>query len=205
MASRIFTVRTSSHFSALDFCRFLLSPFTTGATVWPFRFSSLRADGRARRLAGAFAEPKNGFGSVSRSHRDKLLLSSSFVVLAMNRQISWWLATIVLSRDILILMTAAVILVVVGYRPGSRRAFTASSRRRCKSRCICRGAFGRDTMPWLHQLRNGIVFSSRRLLFSRGSLLLQHRAAIERASRVVAQAQGACATKNLLRQNRVQK
>ncbi len=48
---------------------------------------------------------------------DKLLLSSSFVILAMNHQISWWLATMVLSRDILILTSAAVILVAVGYRP----------------------------------------------------------------------------------------
>jgi cardiolipin synthase len=48
---------------------------------------------------------------------DKLLLSSSFVILAMNRQISWWLATMVLSRDVLILTSAAVILVAVGYRP----------------------------------------------------------------------------------------
>jgi cardiolipin synthase len=48
---------------------------------------------------------------------DKLLLSSSFVILALNHQISWWLATMVLSRDILILTSAAVILVAVGYRP----------------------------------------------------------------------------------------
>jgi cardiolipin synthase len=44
-------------------------------------------------------------------------LSSSFVVLALNRKISWWLATLVLSRDVLLLTAAAVILVVVGYRP----------------------------------------------------------------------------------------
>lgn len=48
---------------------------------------------------------------------DKLLLSSSFVVLALNRKISWWLATLVLSRDALLLTSAAVILLVVGYRP----------------------------------------------------------------------------------------
>jgi cardiolipin synthase len=39
------------------------------------------------------------------------------VILALNRKISWWLATLVLSRDIILLTAAAVILVVVGYRP----------------------------------------------------------------------------------------
>jgi cardiolipin synthase len=35
----------------------------------------------------------------------------------LNRKITWWLATLVLSRDVLLLTAAAVILVVVGYRP----------------------------------------------------------------------------------------
>jgi cardiolipin synthase (CMP-forming) len=37
-------------------------------------------------------------------------------MLAFNRKISWWLATLVLSRDIILLTSAAVILVVSGYR-----------------------------------------------------------------------------------------
>ena len=48
---------------------------------------------------------------------DKLLLSSSFVILAMKREIPWWLTIIVLSRDILILVVAAVIILISGYRP----------------------------------------------------------------------------------------
>jgi len=48
---------------------------------------------------------------------DKLLLSSSYFVLALKGKISWWLAILVLSRDILLLAAAAVILLVVGYRP----------------------------------------------------------------------------------------
>jgi cardiolipin synthase (CMP-forming) len=47
---------------------------------------------------------------------DKLLLSSSFVVLALNGQIRWWLTILVLGRDVLILTTAAVILLTTGYR-----------------------------------------------------------------------------------------
>jgi cardiolipin synthase len=48
---------------------------------------------------------------------DKLLLSSSFIILAFKHQMTWWLTIIVLSRDILILVVAVVILLISGYRP----------------------------------------------------------------------------------------
>src|SRR5205823_5025277 len=48
---------------------------------------------------------------------DKLLLSSSFVILAFEKQVAWWLTIIVLSRDILILVVAVVIILISGYRP----------------------------------------------------------------------------------------
>jgi cardiolipin synthase len=48
---------------------------------------------------------------------DKLLLSSSFIVLAFKQKLAWWLTIIVLSRDVLILMVAVVILLISGYRP----------------------------------------------------------------------------------------
>jgi cardiolipin synthase len=48
---------------------------------------------------------------------DKLLLSSSFIILAFKQKLAWWLTIIVLSRDILILMVAVVILLISGYRP----------------------------------------------------------------------------------------
>jgi cardiolipin synthase len=48
---------------------------------------------------------------------DKLLLSSSFLVLSLRGKIVWWLTTIVLTRDILMLTAAVVIILVVGYRP----------------------------------------------------------------------------------------
>lgn len=47
---------------------------------------------------------------------DKLLLSSSFVVLAIGGQIRWWLTILVIGRDVLILTSAAVILLTLGYR-----------------------------------------------------------------------------------------
>jgi cardiolipin synthase (CMP-forming) len=48
---------------------------------------------------------------------DKLLLSSSFFVLAHKGQIAWWLTILVLGRDVLLLAAAAVILLSIGYRP----------------------------------------------------------------------------------------
>jgi cardiolipin synthase len=48
---------------------------------------------------------------------DKLLLSSSFIILAFKQKIAWWLAIIVLSRDVLILVVAMVIILISGYRP----------------------------------------------------------------------------------------
>src|SRR6266849_5582390 len=48
---------------------------------------------------------------------DKLLLSSSFVLLAFKKQLAWWLTILVLSRDILILVVAVVIILISGYRP----------------------------------------------------------------------------------------
>src|SRR5712664_192716 len=48
---------------------------------------------------------------------DKLLLSSSFVILAMAKKVAWWLTIMVLSRDVLLLVVAAVIILISGYRP----------------------------------------------------------------------------------------
>ncbi|HEV3483659.1 MAG TPA: CDP-alcohol phosphatidyltransferase family protein [Candidatus Acidoferrales bacterium] len=48
---------------------------------------------------------------------DKLLLSSSYLVLALNGKIAWWLAIMVVGRDVLLLVACAVILLTVGYRP----------------------------------------------------------------------------------------
>ena len=59
---------------------------------------------------------KTALGAYLDPIADKLLLSSSFVVLAYEGQIRWWLTILVLGRDVLILTTAVVILVTVGYR-----------------------------------------------------------------------------------------
>jgi cardiolipin synthase len=59
---------------------------------------------------------KTALGAYLDPIADKLLLSSSFVVLALEGQIRWWLTILVLGRDVLILTSAAVILVSAGYR-----------------------------------------------------------------------------------------
>jgi cardiolipin synthase len=47
---------------------------------------------------------------------DKMLLSSSFLVLSLKGKILWWLTILVLTRDLTLLVGAAVIILVVGYR-----------------------------------------------------------------------------------------
>src|SRR6516162_9246886 len=60
---------------------------------------------------------KSALGAYLDPIADKLLLSSAFFVLAMEKKIAWWLTILVLSRDILMLVVAAVILLILGYRP----------------------------------------------------------------------------------------
>jgi len=60
---------------------------------------------------------KSALGAYLDPIADKLLLSTSFVILAFKHVLSWWLTILVLSRDVLILMVAAVILLISGYRP----------------------------------------------------------------------------------------
>jgi len=60
---------------------------------------------------------KSALGAYLDPIADKLLLSSSFVALAMEKKIPWWLTMLVISRDVLLLVVAAVILIIQGYRP----------------------------------------------------------------------------------------
>jgi cardiolipin synthase (CMP-forming) len=118
MASRIFTVPNQLTFLRLGFLPFFIISvhYRRYGLALAILIVAALTDGLDGVLARTLNQ-KSALGAYLDPIADKLLLSSSFVVLAMNRRISWWLATLVLSRDFLILMTAAVILVVVGYRP----------------------------------------------------------------------------------------
>jgi len=48
---------------------------------------------------------------------DKILMTTGYITLALRGALPWWLAIIVLSRDVAIVMAAAVISLVAGYRP----------------------------------------------------------------------------------------
>ena len=118
MSSRIFTVPNQLTFLRLGFLPFFIISihYRRYDLALAILIIAALTDGLDGMLARSLNQ-KTALGAYLDPIADKLLLSSSFVVLAMNRQIGWWLATMVLSRDILILMSAAVILVVVGYRP----------------------------------------------------------------------------------------
>lgn len=118
MRGRILTVPNQLTLLRLGFLPFFIISILYGRYTWALALLILAAltdglDGLlARRLnqrsvLGAFLDPI----------ADKLLLSSSFFVLALKGKITWWLTILVLSRDVLILTTAGVILVVIGYRP----------------------------------------------------------------------------------------
>jgi cardiolipin synthase (CMP-forming) len=66
----------------------------------------------ARRL-----DQKSALGAYLDPIADKLLLSSSFVILAFKHKLFWWLTILILSRDVLMLIVAAVIILIAGYRP----------------------------------------------------------------------------------------
>ena len=118
MSSRVFTVPNQLTFLRLGFLPFFI--ISIQYHRYGIALAILIAAGLTDGLDGLLARSlnqKTALGAYLDPIADKLLLSSSFIVLALNRKISWWLATLVLSRDILLLTAASVILVVAGYRP----------------------------------------------------------------------------------------
>jgi cardiolipin synthase (CMP-forming) len=118
MKSRILTVPNQLTFLRLGFLPFFIISihYRRYDVALAVLIVAALTDGLDGLLARSLNQ-KTALGAYLDPIADKLLLSSSFVVLALNRKISWWLATLVLSRDILLLTSAAVILVVAGYRP----------------------------------------------------------------------------------------
>ena len=116
-SGRVFTVPNQLTFLRLGFLPFFLILIFYRHFSWALLILILAGltDGLDGLLARSLNQ-KTSLGAYLDPLADKLLLSSSFVVLSLEGQIRWWLTILVLSRDVLLLTSAAVIMVTVGYR-----------------------------------------------------------------------------------------
>ena len=117
MKSRILTVPNQLTFLRLAFLPFFIIAIQYDRYVWALGI--LVAGGLTDALDGLLARglnQKTALGAYLDPIADKLLLSSSYFVLALKGRIGWWLAILVLGRDVLLLVACAVILLTVGYR-----------------------------------------------------------------------------------------
>ena len=117
MHSRILTVPNQLTFLRLAFLPFFIIAIKYDR--YALALGILVAAGVSDGLDGLLARTlnqKTALGAYLDPIADKLLLSSSYFVLALKGKIGWWLAIMVLGRDMLILVACAVILLTVGYR-----------------------------------------------------------------------------------------
>ena len=118
MKARIWTV--PNQITLLRLCFLPLFLILISYEKWGWGLLVLVAAGLSDGIDGLLARKlnqKSALGAYLDPIADKLLLSSSFVILAMAKKIGWWLTLMVLSRDVLILVVAAVIILISGYRP----------------------------------------------------------------------------------------
>src|ERR1700690_1097431 len=118
VASRILTVPNQLTFLRLGFLPFFIIMIFYQHYTWALGI--LLVAGLTDGIDGLLARSLNqrsSLGAYLDPIADKLLLSSSFIILAFKKQIAWWLTIIVFSRDILILVVAVVILLISGNRP----------------------------------------------------------------------------------------
>jgi len=118
MATRILTVPNQLTFLRLTFIPLFIIAIKYDR--WSLALGILLAGGLSDGLDGLFARglnQKTPLGAYLDPIADKLLLSSSYFVLALKAKVPWWLTILVLGRDILLLVACAVILITVGYRP----------------------------------------------------------------------------------------
>jgi cardiolipin synthase (CMP-forming) len=118
MKSRILTVPNQLTFLRLGFLPFFVIAIKYGnyAAALAIFFIAGFTDGLDGLLARGLNQ-KTPLGAYLDPIADKLLLSSSFFALALKGKIAWWLAIMVLGRDVLLLVACATILLTVGYRP----------------------------------------------------------------------------------------
>jgi cardiolipin synthase (CMP-forming) len=117
MARRVLTLPNQLTFLRLGFLPLFIITILYRRYPWALAILILAAltDG----LDGWLARSLNqgtALGAYLDPIADKLLLSSSFLVLALEGKMRWWLTILVFSRDVLILITAAVIFATAGHR-----------------------------------------------------------------------------------------
>jgi cardiolipin synthase len=115
MQTRIFSVPNQLTLIRLGFIPFLI--IAIHYERYDLALGILIAAGLSDGLDGLLARLLNQrtpLGAYLDPIADKLLLSSSYWALALKGKIGWWLAIMVLGRDVLILVACAVILIAVG-------------------------------------------------------------------------------------------
>lgn len=117
MDKRIFTVPNQLTFLRLGFLPFFIIALRYNRYDWALALlvAAALSDGLDGLLARRLNQ-KTPLGTFLDPIADKLMLSSAYLMLALKGKIAWWLAILVLGRDVLILIACAVILLVVGYR-----------------------------------------------------------------------------------------
>src|SRR5215470_5112717 len=118
MRRRIWTVPNQITLLRLGFLPFFL--ILISYEHYPWALLVLIVAGVSDAADGLLARKLNqrsALGAYLDPLADKLLLSSSFLILAFKQRLAWWLTILVLSRDVLILVVAAVIILISGYRP----------------------------------------------------------------------------------------
>src|SRR5260370_2767804 len=118
MRGRIWTVPNQITFLRLGFLPLFLILMSYDRYRWALLVLVIAglSDGIDGLLARSLNQ-RSALGAYLDPIADKLLLSSSFIILAFKKQLAWWLTILVLSRDVLLLIVAVVILLVSGYRP----------------------------------------------------------------------------------------
>ena len=116
--TRILTVPNQLSFLRLAFLPFFLIAIEYDRYDWALGILILAglSDGLDGLLARGLNQ-RTPLGAYLDPIADKLLLSSSYLMLAVKGRLTWWLAILVLGRDVLLLTASAVILITVGYRP----------------------------------------------------------------------------------------
>ncbi len=116
MTSRILTVPNQLTFLRLAFLPFFIMAIHYEHYSWALGI--LFAAGVSDALDGLLARglnQKTPLGAYLDPIADKLLLSASYLELAIHGKIAWWLTILVLGRDVLLLVASAVIIITVGY------------------------------------------------------------------------------------------